>query len=191
MFWRFPEYSFSSYLFAPVPRLLAGDLEDELFEREGEELERALIDLSSPDLMFMLEPRELSDLLFVLDREPTDLAPVDFELAVLALEADFERDLAGDFTEEDLEGVDLFEADRDGVDLDSSMSMEAMLRRPVVFFPVPEADRVAPLLRELFALLLVLVDLPPVERPVVDGLLVPAFLDAIWNLLSKITFVII
>ena len=70
------------------------------------------------------------------------------------------------------------------------MSIDAMLLLPAVVLPlpVPDAERVELLLlRELFALLPVaeLDFLSPLDRPVVDGLLVPAFLVAIGNLLSK------
>lgn len=142
-----------------MPRLLVFDLDE--VDREGFDLE--LVDLKSSDL------------------EPADLELSDLELeGVDRDEVDLEEDV-------EREGVDL---------LPSESSMEAMPLLPVVLRwdveleaerlalePLPEAERVTPLPRELFDLLLVLAR--PLDRAVVDGLLVPELLVAIGNLLSK------
>jgi hypothetical protein len=180
MFWRLPEYSFSSYLDAPVPRLLEFDLDEvevdlEGFDRELEDLDPEdptdldpedppdlelsdPADLWSSDLMFEFE---FEDLLLV-EREPVDLEPADLEGV-------------------DREVVDLEEdAEREGVELLSSMSIEDMPFLPLVLRP----EELEPL-REFFVLLSVLVVERPPDRLLLDGLLVLEFLDAIWNLLSK------
>jgi hypothetical protein len=188
MFWRLPEYSLSSYLDAPVPRLLEFDLDEvevdlEGFDRELEDLDPedpADLELSDPADLELSDPEDLepedppdlwsSDLMFefefedllLVEREPVDLEPADLEGV-------------------DREVVDLEEdAEREGVDLLSSMSIEDMPFLPLVL----RSEELEPL-REFFVLLSVLVVERPPDRLLLDGLLVLEFLDAIWNLLSK------